>query len=162
MMDYLAVMNGTWLKEDRQIYTIIDLESASAAGLASYMRIEPRDGSVEVGGIIYSPRQRGRSHRHSDPPSKTAGSSVRWPWRLVQTGGPRRYRSRLPCRWHREAQRTCKQYTPLSFPFKATLIVSAKEWGKRSQSVATRKKIGDANRKRWAERKKRRLRRDGP
>lgn len=53
---YLAVMNGTWLKEDRQIYTIIDFESASAAGLASYMRIEPRAGSIEVGGIMYSPR----------------------------------------------------------------------------------------------------------
>ena len=49
-------MNGTWLKEDRQIYTIIDLQSASAGGLASYMRIEPRAGSIEVGGIMYSPR----------------------------------------------------------------------------------------------------------
>ena len=49
-------MNGTWLKEDRRIYTIIELESASDAGLASYMRIEPRAGSVEVGGVMYSPR----------------------------------------------------------------------------------------------------------
>jgi hypothetical protein len=54
--DYLAVMNGTWLKEDLQIYTIIDLQTASSAGLASYMRIEPRVGSIEVGGIMYSPR----------------------------------------------------------------------------------------------------------
>jgi RimJ/RimL family protein N-acetyltransferase len=54
--DYLAVMNGTWLKEDRQIYTIINLQSASAAGLASYLRIEARAGSIEVGGIMYSPR----------------------------------------------------------------------------------------------------------
>ena len=45
-------------------------------------------------------------------------------------------------------------WTSLSFPWKASLIVSAAEWGKRSQSVATRKKIGDANRMRWAERKK--------
>lgn len=51
-------------------------------------------------------------------------------------------------------QKTCKQYTPLSFPFKASLIVSAKEWGKPPMSAAGRKKIGDANRMRWAERKK--------
>lgn len=50
-------------------------------------------------------------------------------------------------------QRTCKQYTPLSFPLKASLIVKAGELEKRTQSAATRKKIGDAKRKWWAERK---------
>jgi DNA invertase Pin-like site-specific DNA recombinase len=51
-------------------------------------------------------------------------------------------------------QRTCKQYTPISFPLKATLIVRAHEWEKRSKSPETCQKIGDANRRRWAERKK--------
>src|ERR1035441_3632649 len=37
-------------------------------------------------------------------------------------------------------------------------MVSVKEWGQRSQSVATRKKIGDANRMRWLREKRRRLR----
>jgi site-specific DNA recombinase len=52
------------------------------------------------------------------------------------------------------SQRTCKQYTPLSFPLKASLIVRAGEWEKQAKSAATRKKIGDANRMRWAERKR--------
>ena len=51
-------------------------------------------------------------------------------------------------------QRTCKQYIPLSFPLKASLIVRAGEWEKQTKSAATRKKIGDANRMRWAERKR--------
>ena len=48
-------------------------------------------------------------------------------------------------------QRSCKQYTPLSFPLKASLVVRA-EKGK--LSAATRKKIGDAKRTWWVEKKK--------
>ena len=51
-------------------------------------------------------------------------------------------------------QRTCKQYTPLSFPLKASLIVKAGEWEKRTMSAAARKKIGDAKRMWWAEKKR--------
>jgi site-specific DNA recombinase len=43
-------------------------------------------------------------------------------------------------------KRTCKQYTPLSFTFNASLIVRAWEWEKKTKSAETRKKIGDANR----------------
>lgn len=54
--DYLAEMNKPWLKEDWHIHAIIDERSGLASGLASYMRIEPEAGSIEVGAIMYSPR----------------------------------------------------------------------------------------------------------
>jgi RimJ/RimL family protein N-acetyltransferase len=54
--DYLAKMNESWLKEDWHIHAIIDERSGLASGLASYMRIEPEAGSIEVGAIMYSPR----------------------------------------------------------------------------------------------------------
>jgi len=52
--DYLAKMNE-WLKEDWHIHAIIHETSGLAAGVASYMRIEPEAGSIEVGAIMYSP-----------------------------------------------------------------------------------------------------------
>jgi RimJ/RimL family protein N-acetyltransferase len=54
--DYLAKMNESWLKEDWHIHVIIGERSGLASGLASYMRIEPQAGSIEVGAIMYSPR----------------------------------------------------------------------------------------------------------
>lgn len=50
-------------------------------------------------------------------------------------------------------QRSCKQYAPLAFPLKTSLIVRAGEWEKKTKSIATRKRIGDANRRRWAQKK---------
>ena len=49
-----------WLDEmsgwaDPLFYAIIDLATDKAVGVASYMRISPRDGSIEVGGLAYSP-----------------------------------------------------------------------------------------------------------
>jgi RimJ/RimL family protein N-acetyltransferase len=54
--DYLAAINGPWAKKDWHFHAIIDHKSGAAAGLASYMSIEPQAGSIEVGWIMYSPR----------------------------------------------------------------------------------------------------------
>jgi RimJ/RimL family protein N-acetyltransferase len=54
--DYLAKMKESWLKEDWNVHAIIEEDSGLATGLASYMRIEPEAGSIEVGAIMYSPR----------------------------------------------------------------------------------------------------------
>jgi RimJ/RimL family protein N-acetyltransferase len=51
----------TWMKgvegvRDPQQYAIVDLATGRAAGTASYLRIEPKHGVVEVGHIYFSPR----------------------------------------------------------------------------------------------------------
>ena len=43
-------------KDDPQFYAIIDLESGQAVGLASYLRINPQLGVIEVGHIHFSER----------------------------------------------------------------------------------------------------------
>jgi RimJ/RimL family protein N-acetyltransferase len=53
--DYLVEMNR-WLNEDWHIHAILDATTGQAQGLASYMRVEPDAGSIEVGAIMYSPR----------------------------------------------------------------------------------------------------------
>lgn len=50
----------TWLiksstSADPLFFSVIDLKTGKAVGLASYLRIEPNTGSVEVGHIHYSP-----------------------------------------------------------------------------------------------------------
>jgi RimJ/RimL family protein N-acetyltransferase len=40
---------------DPQFYAIIDLMSCKAVGIASYLRIDPNNGSIEVGHLNYSP-----------------------------------------------------------------------------------------------------------
>lgn len=50
----------TWAREscqgdDPQFYAVIDPASGRAVGLASYLRINPRDGTIEVGHIHFSP-----------------------------------------------------------------------------------------------------------
>jgi RimJ/RimL family protein N-acetyltransferase len=45
-----------WLAEDWMVHAIIPSHTGSADGLASYMRIDPDAGSIEVGAIMYSPR----------------------------------------------------------------------------------------------------------
>lgn len=50
----------TWIENfccgtDPLVYAIIDLSSGKAVGVASYMRIDPNCGSIEVGGINFSP-----------------------------------------------------------------------------------------------------------
>lgn len=50
----------TWLQscslaDDPLYYAIVDAASGNAAGVASYLRIDPRNGVIEVGHINYSP-----------------------------------------------------------------------------------------------------------
>jgi hypothetical protein len=52
--DYLAEMNK-WLAEDWRIDAIVDTKTDRAAGLASYMRVEPGAGSIEVGHYVLAP-----------------------------------------------------------------------------------------------------------
>ncbi|HEY5604202.1 MAG TPA: GNAT family protein, partial [Gammaproteobacteria bacterium] len=51
----------TWIEHyccgtDPQFYAIVDLVNGAAVGVASYLRINPDSGSIEVGHINYSPR----------------------------------------------------------------------------------------------------------
>jgi RimJ/RimL family protein N-acetyltransferase len=55
----------TWVESvstgpDPLFFAIIDLASGRAAGVASFMRIDPRNGSIEVGGLNFSPLLQGR------------------------------------------------------------------------------------------------------
>jgi RimJ/RimL family protein N-acetyltransferase len=49
--DYL---NARAASHDPLVYVIADSKSGTALGLAALMRIEPADGVIEVGGILYS------------------------------------------------------------------------------------------------------------
>jgi RimJ/RimL family protein N-acetyltransferase len=59
---YRLWLQSSCLGDDPLFHTIIDGQSGQAAGIASYMRIDPRNGVIEVGNINYSPLlQRGRA-----------------------------------------------------------------------------------------------------
>ncbi|MBX2870409.1 MAG: GNAT family N-acetyltransferase [Acidiferrobacterales bacterium] len=51
-VDWLSSLVG-W--EDPLFYTVIDLATGKAVGMASYMRIDPSFGVIEVGNIHFSP-----------------------------------------------------------------------------------------------------------
>jgi RimJ/RimL family protein N-acetyltransferase len=53
--DYRAWMKSTALGEDPLFHAIVDLATGRAAGVASYLRIDPPVGVIEVGHINYSP-----------------------------------------------------------------------------------------------------------
>jgi len=51
---------ATWVEsvaghDDPQFWAIVDLETDSPVGVASYLRVDPASGSIEVGHINYSP-----------------------------------------------------------------------------------------------------------
>jgi RimJ/RimL family protein N-acetyltransferase len=48
-------MRASCLGEDPLFHAIVDPAAGSATGVASYLRIDPNHGSIEVGGINYSP-----------------------------------------------------------------------------------------------------------
>lgn len=48
-------MTAACLGDDPQFHAIIDLETGKAVGVASYLRIDPKGGVIEVGNIHYSP-----------------------------------------------------------------------------------------------------------
>ena len=56
MADYQAWMEKTCLGDDPLFHTIIDLKTGQALGVASYLRIDPNNGVIEVGHINYAPR----------------------------------------------------------------------------------------------------------
>ncbi|WP_349920947.1 GNAT family N-acetyltransferase [Aeromonas veronii] len=51
----LAWLQQSAAKADPQFYAIVDEESGKALGLASYLRIDPAAGSIEVGWLHFSP-----------------------------------------------------------------------------------------------------------
>ena len=53
--DYLAAVKAGLLREDFLTHSVIDAVSGKAVGVASYLNINPTAGSIEVGGIAYSP-----------------------------------------------------------------------------------------------------------
>lgn len=53
--DYRAWVEAQAGREDPRFYTIIGLDSGKAGGVASYMRIDPANGCIEVGGIKLTP-----------------------------------------------------------------------------------------------------------
>jgi RimJ/RimL family protein N-acetyltransferase len=53
--DYLAAIEAGLRREDFLTYAVIDAASGRAVGVASYLNINPAAGSIEVGGIAYSP-----------------------------------------------------------------------------------------------------------
>jgi RimJ/RimL family protein N-acetyltransferase len=56
LADYTTWMRETCLASDPMFHAIIDIKTAKAVGVASYLRIDPANGSIEVGHINFSPR----------------------------------------------------------------------------------------------------------
>lgn len=56
LQEYRNWMTATCLGDDPQFYTIIDKQDAAPAGVASYLRIAPASGSIEVGHLMFAPR----------------------------------------------------------------------------------------------------------
>jgi RimJ/RimL family protein N-acetyltransferase len=56
LASYRAWLCATCLGNDPLFFAIVDLASDRPAGVASYLRINPASGSIEVGHIHYSPR----------------------------------------------------------------------------------------------------------
>lgn len=52
---YRVWMEEACLGEDPLFHAIVDLENGKAGGVASYLRIDPKNGSIEVGHINYAP-----------------------------------------------------------------------------------------------------------
>ncbi len=53
---YRSWMHASCLGDDPLFFAIIDLTNGKPAGVASYLRIAPESGSIEVGHIHYTPR----------------------------------------------------------------------------------------------------------
>jgi RimJ/RimL family protein N-acetyltransferase len=56
LADYRTWMGATCLGPDPLFFAMLDHAEGKAAGVASYLRITPAAGSIEVGHIHYSPR----------------------------------------------------------------------------------------------------------
>lgn len=52
---YRQWMESSCLGDDPLFHAIVDADTGKAAGVAAYMRIDPRNGTIEIGNINYSP-----------------------------------------------------------------------------------------------------------
>jgi RimJ/RimL family protein N-acetyltransferase len=55
LAEYRAWMEAKWLGDDPLFFAIIDPATGRATGVASYLRIDPASGTIEVGHLGYSP-----------------------------------------------------------------------------------------------------------
>jgi RimJ/RimL family protein N-acetyltransferase len=55
LADYRVWIEQFCCENDPLFYAIVDLQTQSAVGVASYLRISPSSGSIEIGHIHYSP-----------------------------------------------------------------------------------------------------------
>jgi RimJ/RimL family protein N-acetyltransferase len=53
--EYLAYMQTVAPKQDPLIHALIDTDTDKAVGVASYLRVNADAGTIEVGGLAYSP-----------------------------------------------------------------------------------------------------------
>ena len=53
---YRTWMEAKWLGTEPLFFAIVDAASGRATGVASYLRIDPASGAIEVGHLGYSPR----------------------------------------------------------------------------------------------------------
>jgi RimJ/RimL family protein N-acetyltransferase len=53
---YMGWMLATCMSEDPQFHAIIDKATGKASGVASFLRVDPKAGSIEVGHICLMPR----------------------------------------------------------------------------------------------------------
>jgi RimJ/RimL family protein N-acetyltransferase len=53
--EYSAWVRSVESSEDPQFFAIVDLKSGRPVGVASYLRIDPPNGVIEVGHLAYSP-----------------------------------------------------------------------------------------------------------
>jgi RimJ/RimL family protein N-acetyltransferase len=54
--DYTVWLTGVAAAADPMFHAIVDLQTGDAVGVASYLRIDPSAGSIEVGHINFSPK----------------------------------------------------------------------------------------------------------
>ncbi|MCP5169569.1 MAG: GNAT family N-acetyltransferase [Hahellaceae bacterium] len=59
--DYQQWLETSAASKDPQFYAIIDLATEKAVGVASYLRIEPAQGCIEVGHLSFSPLLQGKT-----------------------------------------------------------------------------------------------------
>src|SRR5215475_2467005 len=104
LSDYRTWMSATCLGDDPLFFAILDQADGKAAGVASYLRITPAAGSIEVGHIHYSPRL-----RRSQAATEAMFLMMRWAFE----SGYRRYEWK--CDALNAASRAAAQRLGLSF-----------------------------------------------
>lgn len=56
LADYRAWIDGVAGSDDPMYHAIVDAARGTAVGVATYLHIQPAIGSIEVGGLVFSPR----------------------------------------------------------------------------------------------------------